>query len=62
VNNASALWWQDMVDTPLKKYDLIQSINARGSFAMTQVSVTWGSFEQDIRLLVVPSVFLLAKL
>jgi NAD(P)-dependent dehydrogenase (short-subunit alcohol dehydrogenase family) len=36
VNNASALWWQDMVDTPLKKFDLIHSINARGAFAMTQ--------------------------
>ena len=36
VNNASALWWQDIVDTPMKKYDLITSINARGSFAMTQ--------------------------
>ena len=37
VNNASALWWQDITDTPLKKYDLIHSINARGAFAMTQV-------------------------
>ena len=36
VNNASALWWQDIIDTPMKKYDLITSINARGSFAMTQ--------------------------
>ncbi len=36
VNNASALWWQDVVDTPIKKYDLITGINARGSFAMTQ--------------------------
>ena len=36
VNNASALWWQDMVDTPMKKYDLITSINSRGTFAMTQ--------------------------
>jgi NAD(P)-dependent dehydrogenase (short-subunit alcohol dehydrogenase family) len=36
VNNASALWWQDIVATPLKKYDLITSINSRGSFAMTQ--------------------------
>mmetsp|Transcript_46842 Transcript_46842/g.92686 ORF Transcript_46842/g.92686 Transcript_46842/m.92686 type:complete len:211 (+) Transcript_46842:59-691(+) len=36
VNNASALWWQDIVDTPMKKYDLITSINSRGAFAMTQ--------------------------
>merc|ERR1719353_2060904 len=36
VNNASALWWQNIVDTPLNKYDLITSINARGTFFMTQ--------------------------
>ena len=28
--------WHDIVDTPLKKYDLISSINSRGSFAITQ--------------------------
>lgn len=36
VNNASALWWQDIVDTPLKKFDLIMDVNARGAFAMTR--------------------------
>ena len=36
INNASALWWKDIVDTPLKKYNLITEINSRGSFAMTQ--------------------------
>uniref|UniRef100_A0A7S3V2V1 Hydroxysteroid dehydrogenase-like protein 2 n=1 Tax=Aplanochytrium stocchinoi TaxID=215587 RepID=A0A7S3V2V1_9STRA len=36
VNNASALWWQDITDTPMKKFDLINSINSRGSFAITQ--------------------------
>jgi len=36
INNASALWWQDIMDTPVKKYDLITSINARGTFFMTQ--------------------------
>ena len=36
INNASALWWRDIVDTPAKKYDLITSINARGSLLMTQ--------------------------
>ena len=48
INNASALWWQDIPDTPLKKYDLITGINARGSFAMTQaclphmIEADWG--------------------
>ena len=36
INNASALWWQDIIDTPMKKFDLIVSINARGTFAMTK--------------------------
>ncbi len=36
INNASALWWQDIVDTPARKYDLITSINVRGSFLMTR--------------------------
>lgn len=36
INNASALWWKDIVDTPLSKYQLITEINARGTFLMTQ--------------------------
>jgi len=36
INNASALWWQDMTDTPHKRYDLITTINARGSFLMAK--------------------------
>lgn len=39
VNNASALWWQRMEDTPINKYDLITQINTRGSFAMTALCV-----------------------
>jgi NAD(P)-dependent dehydrogenase (short-subunit alcohol dehydrogenase family) len=38
INNASALWWQDVVDTPVKKYDLITSINSRGTFFFTKVN------------------------
>lgn len=36
INNASALWWQDIVDTPVSKFDLILSVNARGTFFLTQ--------------------------
>jgi citronellol/citronellal dehydrogenase len=36
VNNASALWWQSIEETPMNKYDLINGLNARGSFAMAQ--------------------------
>ncbi|CAJ1423872.1 unnamed protein product [Effrenium voratum] len=37
VNNASALWWQRIEDTPMNKYDLITQINSRGSFALTHL-------------------------
>mmetsp|Transcript_17142 Transcript_17142/g.42117 ORF Transcript_17142/g.42117 Transcript_17142/m.42117 type:complete len:317 (-) Transcript_17142:27-977(-) len=37
VNNASALWWQPIDATPLKKYDLINTINSRASFFMTSL-------------------------
>jgi len=36
INNASALWWQDIQDTPMQKFDLIMGINARGTFAITK--------------------------
>jgi len=36
INNASALWWQEMKDTPTKRYDLIHGVNARGTFIMTR--------------------------
>jgi citronellol/citronellal dehydrogenase len=36
VNNAGALWWMDMVQTPMKRFDLVMGVNARGAFACTQ--------------------------
>ncbi len=36
INNAGALWWQPVLDTPMKRYDLINQINSRASFACTQ--------------------------
>jgi citronellol/citronellal dehydrogenase len=39
VNNAGALWWQSVLDTPMKRYDLINQINARGAFACTRAVV-----------------------
>jgi citronellol/citronellal dehydrogenase len=35
VNNAGALWWKNVEDTPLKRFDLVMGINARASFAAT---------------------------
>jgi len=37
INNASALWWHRIDGTPMQKYDLITSINVRGSFAMARL-------------------------
>jgi citronellol/citronellal dehydrogenase len=35
VNNAGALYWQSLADTPLKKFDLVMDVNVRGAFACT---------------------------
>eukprot|EP00871_Galdieria_phlegrea_P003103 jgi/Galph1/3794/GphlegSOOS_G2506.1 len=32
-SSLKALWWKNVVDTPIGKYDLVQGVNARGSFA-----------------------------
>jgi citronellol/citronellal dehydrogenase len=32
VNNASAIWLRGVLDTPMKRFDLMQQVNARGSF------------------------------
>ncbi len=36
VNNASAIWLRGTLDTPMKRYDLMQEVNARGSFLCAQ--------------------------
>jgi citronellol/citronellal dehydrogenase len=32
VNNAGALWWRPLLETPAKRFDLVMSVNARGAF------------------------------
>ena len=39
INNASALWWKPIVGTPQSRYDLINGINARGTFAITRAAL-----------------------
>src|SRR5688572_15215424 len=39
VNNAGALWWADVVETPLKKFDLIMGINVRASFVLSRAAL-----------------------
>jgi citronellol/citronellal dehydrogenase len=36
VNNASAIFLAGVADTPMKRYDLMNQVNARGTFATTQ--------------------------
>ena len=39
VNNAGALWWEDVLDTPVSKYDLINNINSRASFVAARAAL-----------------------
>src|SRR5437870_357615 len=32
LNNAGALWWQPLLETPPKRFDLVMAVNARASF------------------------------
>ena len=36
VNNASAIWLAGIEETPMKRFDLMQQVNARGSFLCAQ--------------------------
>ncbi|HEY9130264.1 MAG TPA: NAD(P)-dependent oxidoreductase [Dyella sp.] len=36
INNASAIWLAGALDTPVKRFDLMQQVNARGSFLCAQ--------------------------
>lgn len=36
VNNAGALWWDTVLNTPHNKFDLINDINVRGSYLMAR--------------------------
>lgn len=39
VNNASAIWLRGALDTPMKRFDLMQQVNARGTFLCSQVAI-----------------------
>ena len=41
VNNASAIFLAPTLDTPMKKYDLINSVNARGTFLCSQACIPY---------------------
>ena len=35
VNNAGALHWRSMLESPMKRFDLVMGVNARGAYACT---------------------------
>jgi len=35
INNAGALWWKNMDETPMKRFDLVVDVNVRGAFSVT---------------------------
>ena len=39
VNNASAIWLRGTLDTPMKRFDLMQQVNARGTFLCAQACI-----------------------
>ena len=41
VNNASAIWLAGALDTPMKRFDLMQQVNARGSFLCAQACLPY---------------------
>lgn len=36
VNNAGALWWYPVLETPVKRFDLVMDVNVRASFLCSQ--------------------------
>jgi citronellol/citronellal dehydrogenase len=35
INNAGALWWRNLDETPMNKFDLVVDVNARAAYACT---------------------------
>ena len=36
INNAGALWWRSVENTPIEKYDLINDVNSRAAYALSR--------------------------
>ena len=63
INNAGALWWRPLLDTPAKRFDLVVGVNARAAFLTSQavlpkmIEQRWGhiiNMSPPIDLKVVP--------
>lgn len=63
INNAGAMWWKPVLETPAKRFDLMLGVNARAAFLCSQavlphmIERTWGhiiNMSPPIDLKVVP--------
>lgn len=36
INNAGALWWKPVLETPAKRFDLVMDVNARATFLLSR--------------------------
>jgi citronellol/citronellal dehydrogenase len=36
INNAGALWWRPLLETPAKRFDLVMGVNARAAFLLAR--------------------------
>lgn len=41
INNASAIWLRGILDTPMKRFDLMNQVNARGTFMCSQKALPY---------------------
>lgn len=39
INNAGALWWMDVADTPISRFDLMLEVNVRASFVASKAAI-----------------------
>src|ERR1700684_2369862 len=39
INNAGALWWQKVIDTPPKRFDLMMGVNVRAAYLTSHYSL-----------------------
>jgi citronellol/citronellal dehydrogenase len=39
INNAGALWWQPLLETPPKRFDLVMEVNARAAFCACRAAI-----------------------
>jgi citronellol/citronellal dehydrogenase len=39
VHNAGALWWTDVLDTPVRRFDLVMDVNVRAAFVLTRLAL-----------------------